>query len=76
MRRISILALMLFACLASVAWAQQTSLPRFSKHPIPGHRQWTGIPNKSDTTGHPSVSTQMAAVHHTKVWDLGNGCTK
>ena len=71
MRRISILVLMLFACLASVAWAQQTSVPRFSKHPIPGHRNWIGIPNKTDTTSHPSVSTEMAAVHHTKVWDLG-----
>jgi len=71
MRRISILVLMLFACLASVAWAQQTSVPRFSKHPISGHRHWIGIPNKSDTAIHSSAGTEMAALHHTKVWDLG-----
>ncbi|MGA3054037.1 MAG: hypothetical protein ABSD63_07500 [Candidatus Korobacteraceae bacterium] len=71
MRRSSITALMLFACLMSVAWAQQTGVPRFSKHPIPGHRNWIGIPNKSDTTSRPSAGTEMAAVHHTRVWDLG-----
>ncbi|MBZ5550881.1 MAG: hypothetical protein LAO22_23480, partial [Acidobacteriia bacterium] len=71
MRRISILALILCACLVSMAWAQQVGSPRFGKHRIPHHPTLNGLSRSSGTTSSPRLSAPVAPASHGKVWDLG-----
>ena len=70
MRRM-ILVLSLCVYLVPMAWAQQASLPRFSRHHIPGPGRSIAIPSKTSTTSHPSVNSETAPACNAKVWDLG-----
>lgn len=70
MKRI-ILLLSLCACVVTMAWAQQASVPTFSRHRIPSHGRLIAIPNKSGTSSHPSARAETAVARKTRVWDLG-----
>ncbi|MGA7769637.1 MAG: hypothetical protein WCA27_25830 [Candidatus Sulfotelmatobacter sp.] len=70
MRRISILALILCACLLTVAWAQQQAVgPRMGKHAI-HHRAFNSFPKANGAPSDPIIATQAAA-RQNKVWELG-----
>ena len=70
MKRIVILALILFSCVASVAWAeQQAARPRMGKHSI--HRRiLNSFPKANGAPSDPIVAAQAAA-RQSKVWEFG-----
>jgi len=73
MKRISILALILSACFASFAWAQQNArAPRFGKHPRPRHRIVNGRLKAPGTTGNRGLAVSATAAAKLKTWDLGH----
>lgn len=71
MKRISVLVLILYTCLAPLAWAQQENVPRFGRHRIHGHGRVIPSPGPNGTLGRPGFSAQTFAAHNTEVWDLG-----
>ncbi len=71
MRRISIVAFILCACLVSVVRAQQPSgRSDFGRHAVRGHRGFSVVAKSSGMASNPSIN-QRAAAHNVKVWDLG-----
>jgi probable HAF family extracellular repeat protein len=71
MKRISILVVMLLACLVSVAWGQQPAgIPHFGKYGIPSDRTLNTIP-QSGTASNPSSNAQVPVAEKVRFYDLG-----
>ncbi len=71
MKRIGILALFLSACLATAAWAQQSSrTSRNGKQAFPHHRQMNLLPKSPKVAGNFSIAAQQSS-HDNSVWELG-----
>ena len=71
MKRISIFALILFACFVSTAWAQpQAAISPVGKGVLLRHRIFNKV-HKSSSQVNPGTSAQALVAHHAKVWDLG-----